>query len=50
MASWMQLTWFCVESEEDLRAVVGMFVEVCRKVLKVNAGKSKRMDWSVRFV
>ena len=29
------------ESEEELRATVGRFVEVCRrKCLKVNAGKS----------
>ena len=32
----------CGEAEEDLRAVVGRFVEVCRSSsLKVNAGKSK---------
>ena len=32
----------CGESKEDLRAMVGWFVEVCRKRgLKVNAGKSK---------
>ena len=31
-------------SEEDLRANVGRFVEVCRRRgLKVNAGKSKMM-------
>ena len=30
------------ESEEDLREIAGLFVEVCRrKGLKVNAGKSK---------
>ena len=28
---------------EDLRAMVGCFVEVCRKDLKVNAGKSRVM-------
>ena len=34
----------CGESEEDLRAMVGRFVEVCRwRGLKVNAGKSKMM-------
>ena len=34
----------CVESEEDLRTIVGSFVEVCRKRgLKINAGKSKVM-------
>ena len=34
----------CGESEEDLKATVGRFVEVCRKRrLKVNAGKSKLM-------
>ena len=38
----MHMTWFCVESEEDLRAVVGHFAEVCRRRgLKLNAGKSK---------
>ena len=32
----------CGESEEDLRAMVGRFVEVCRRrSLKVNEGKSK---------
>ena len=32
------------ESEKDLRAMVGRFVEVCRRRgLKVNAGKSKVM-------
>ena len=29
------------ELEEDLRVMVGQFVEVCRRGLKVNAGKSK---------
>ena len=33
----------CGESEEDLRATVGWFTEVCRRGLKVNAGKSKVM-------
>ena len=34
----------CGESEEDLRAMVGWFAEVCRRRgLKVNAGKSKVM-------
>ena len=31
------------KSEEELRAMVGRFVEVCRRVLKVNAVKSKVM-------
>ena len=32
----------CGASEEDLRVMVGRFVEVCRRIgLKVNAGKSK---------
>ena len=32
------------QSEEDLRAMVGWFVKVCRKKgRKVNAGKSKAM-------
>ena len=35
----------CGESEEDLRAMVGHFVEVCRRRgLKVNEGKSKVME------
>ena len=34
----------CGESEEDLRAMVGRFPEVCRRRgLKVNAGKSRVM-------
>ena len=34
----------CRESEEDLRAIVGRFIKVCRKRgLKINAGKSKVM-------
>ena len=34
----------CGESEEDLRAMVGLFTEMCRRRrLKVNAGKSKVM-------
>ena len=34
----------CGESEEDLKAMVGRFVEVSSRIdLKVNAGKSKRM-------
>ena len=34
----------CGESEEDLRAIVGNFIGVCRRrCLKVNAGKSKVM-------
>ena len=31
------------ELEQDLRAIVGRFIEVCRRCLKVNAGKSKVM-------
>ena len=32
----------CDASEEDLRAIVGRFIEVCRRRgLKANAGKSK---------
>ena len=34
----------CGELEDDLRVMVGRFVEVCRRrVLKVNAGRSKVM-------
>ena len=34
----------CGESEEDLRTIVGRFIEVCRKRgFKVNASKSKAM-------
>ena len=29
----------CGEPEEDLRAMVGWFAEVCRRGLKVNAGE-----------
>ena len=40
----MQITWFCGESEEYLRVMVGRFVEACRiRGLKVNAAKSKMM-------
>ena len=45
----------CGEFEEDLRVMVGCFVEVCRRGLKVNEGKSKVMvlggerDWSARL-
>ena len=36
---------FCSESEEDLRAMVGRFAEVCsRRGLKANVGKSKVID------
>ena len=31
----------CSKLEEELNAKVGQFVEVCRRGLKVNAGKSK---------
>ena len=37
----------CCESEEDLRAMVGRFVEVYRRGLKVNGGKSKVMVLNV---
>ena len=33
----------CGELEEELRVMVGQFVEVCRRGLKVNVGKSKVM-------
>ena len=35
--------FLCGESEEDLRAMMGQFVEVCRRGLKVSACKSKVM-------
>ena len=36
--------FFCGESEENLRVMVGQFIQVCRRRgLKVNAGKSKVM-------
>ena len=36
--------FMCGDSEEDLRVMVGHFVEVCRRrCLKFNAGKSKMM-------
>ena len=37
----MQMTWFCGESEEEPRAIVGRFIEMRRRSLKVNASKSK---------
>ena len=33
----------CTDSEEDLRAMVGRFVEACRRGLKVTAGENKGM-------
>ena len=33
----------CGELEEDLRVMVGWIAKVCRRALKVNAGKSKGM-------
>ena len=33
----------CGESEEDLKVMVGQFAGVCRRGLKINAGKSKVM-------
>ena len=40
----------CGESEEALRAMLGCFVEVCRRGgLKVNAGKSKVMVLELEF-
>ena len=35
--------FFCSESEEDLKVMVGHFVEVCRRGLKVNADMNKVM-------
>ena len=35
------------DSEENLRSMVGCFVEVYRKGLKVNAGKSKVMVFDI---
>ena len=38
----------CGESEEDLKAMLGRFAEVCRRRgLKVNAGESKVMVLNV---
>ena len=39
----------CGKLEEDLRAMVGHFVEVCRRGLKVNAGKNTIMVLGIRF-
>ena len=37
----------CGMSEEELRAMVGRFIEVCgRKNLKFNAGKSEVLVWN----
>ena len=48
----MQMTRFlCVESEENLRAIVGSFIEMCRRrALKINSGKSKVMVLGVEKV
>ena len=35
----------CGESEEELRGMVGRFVEVCRRGLKVNAGDGTEWKW-----
>ena len=36
----------CGESKENLRTMVGWFAKMCRRRrLKVNAGKSKMMEW-----
>ena len=35
------VSFLCGELEEDLRVMLGRFVEVCRRGLKVNEGKSK---------
>ena len=48
LASCMQMTWndltVCGESEEELRMMVRIFADLCRRrELKVNAGKSKVM-------
>ena len=45
LASCMQMTgFFCGEWEEDLRATVGRFADMCRRRgLKVKAAKSKVM-------
>ena len=44
MASCMQMTWFCVVSRKDLRAMVRRIPEVCRRrSLKVNTSNSKVM-------
>ena len=46
LASCMQMTWFCVnsQSEENLRTMMGQLVDVCRRRgPKVNGGKSKVM-------
>ena len=43
LASCMQMV-LCDESEEDLKAMMGSFVEVYRRrCLKINAGESKGM-------
>ena len=39
----------CGESEEDLRAIVRRFFEVCRRGLKVNAGKSNVQNGNERL-
>ena len=39
----MQMTVLCGEFEEDLKVMVGHFVEMCKRCLKINADKSKVM-------
>ena len=44
LVSCIKVNWLCGELEENLRAMVGWFVDVStRRGLKVNAGKSKVM-------
>ena len=44
LASYIQMTWLCGELEEDLKAMVGWFIEVCGgRGTKVNAAKSRVM-------
>ena len=43
LTSCMQMTWLCGKSEEELKAMMGCFVEVCSTGMKVNAGKKSKM-------
>ena len=48
LASCMQITCHCCESEEDLRVMLGRFIEMYKgRGLKANASKSKMivLEW-----
>ena len=42
----MQMTWLCSKSKEDIKVVMGCFVEVYKRCLKFNTDKKKVMVFS----